>query len=64
MFKLWDPIKKKTVISRNVILYENLMLKQSITPYVSTFEGETSSKHVIHVDVDPPPVNNMQVVSC
>lgn len=34
------------------------MLKQTS---VSTSEGETSKKQVIRVDVDPPPVNNMQL---
>ena len=35
------------------------MLKHLV---VSTCEGETSSNEVIQVDIDPPPVSNIQLV--
>lgn len=58
-FELWHPIKNKMVINIDVILDEQLMLKQSVARNVSTSKGETSIKQVIQVDVHPRPVNNM-----
>lgn len=58
-FKLWNAIKKKTVISRDVVFYKQLMLKQSVATDVSASEEETFSKEVINVDVYTPPVNNL-----
>lgn len=61
-FKLWKPIKRKMVINIDVIFGEQLILKQTVATNVLTYEGETSCEHVIQVDYDPPPVNNMQVM--
>lgn len=41
-FKLWDPIKKKMLISKDVIFYEELMLKKEFATNVLAYEGETS----------------------
>lgn len=38
------------------------MLKRSVARIVSASEEETSGKHKIKVDVDPPPMNNILVV--
>lgn len=50
------------VINKDVIFDEQLMLKQSLEADALTFEKETSSKHVIQMDVNSPPANNLQVV--
>lgn len=53
---------KKLEISIDVVFYEHLILKYCVAIDMSSYEEETSSTQVIQVDVDPPLVNNMQVM--
>lgn len=50
------------VINRDIIVYEQLMLKQSVIIAVLASEEETPNKQVIQVDVDLPLVNNLQAM--
>lgn len=60
---LWGLIKKKTVINKYVVFDDHIVLKQLVAIDVSSFQGETSRKHEIQVDVDLPPMNNIMVLS-
>jgi hypothetical protein len=61
-FKLRDPVSKKIVLSRDIVFYEQSMLKKSLVIEVSELEGGSPNREVIQVDIEPTPTNNIKVV--
>jgi hypothetical protein len=61
-FKLWDPVSKKMILSRDVVFDEQSMLKQSLEIEVSESAGGSPGREVIQVDIEPTPTNNISVV--
>ncbi|KAK2396531.1 hypothetical protein QL285_058180 [Trifolium repens] len=61
-FKLWDPVSKKMILSRDVVFDEQSMLKQSLEIEVSESAGGSPGREVIQVDIEPTPTNNIPVV--
>src|ERR1044072_2585627 len=54
-YKLWDPTKKKVVVSRDVIFDEQSMLNRSeVTDLLETKEGSTSTRDNIHLEIILP----------
>ncbi|CAJ2662759.1 unnamed protein product [Trifolium pratense] len=58
-FKLWDPVSKKMVLSRDVVFDEQFMLKQ---PEVTESAGGSPNKEAIQVEIEPTPTNNIPQV--
>ncbi|GAU47849.1 hypothetical protein TSUD_404260 [Trifolium subterraneum] len=58
-FKLWDPVSKKMVLSRDVVFDEQFMLKQ---PEVTESAGGSPHKEAIQVEIEPTPTNNIPQV--
>jgi transposase InsO family protein len=61
-FKLWDPVSKKMILSRDVVFDEQSMLKQSLEIEVSESAGSSPGREVIQVDIEPTPTNNIPSV--
>lgn len=51
------------VVNRDVVLYEELMLKQSAITVVLDTEVKSFSQDKIQVDIEKPPVSQRKIVS-
>lgn len=56
-YKLWDSVKRKVVINKDVIFDEHSMLKYSDETVVPDTDIESSDQDKIQVDIKEPPVS-------
>lgn len=61
-YKLWNLIKRKVVVSRDVIFDEQSMLKHSDMTVAPDTDVESSSHDKFQVDIEEPPVSPRQIV--
>lgn len=62
-YKLQDLVKRKVVVSRDVIFDEQLMLKHSNMTIVPDTGVKSSSHDKIQVDIEEPPMSPRQIVA-